>query len=306
MRLLVVEGNKRDTWVRRELSGGIAYHKRFRTMLEYLQPGCQVEFAFPADDFASLPSIHELQSYHGVLWTGSSLHVNHPVSAVQQQLMFAERVFESRVPFYGSCWGLQVAVVVAGGKVGPCEKGREIGISEPIVLTDSGCEHPYFSGRKHQFKALCLHLDEIVELPSNSNVLAKNSHSEIQALTIRYKGSEFFGVQYHPEFKVSDLVFITKQMMPSLVEEGRFPSETSVDEFISTLLDHNNVPEEVSNYMAHIQEIKNWLHHAVLDEKKDKNNSFDDSNLQIKMNPNGNNKTLINEKSHSRKITKGY
>ena len=107
-----------------------------------------------------------------------------------------------------------------------CRKGREIGVAKPIELTENGKKHAYFQGRKEKYSALCLHMDEIVKLPENSEILARNDHSEIQALTIRYRDSEFFGVQYHPEFLISDLVFITRQMQQSLIDEGTFDSET--------------------------------------------------------------------------------
>ena len=39
----------------------------------------------------------------------------------------AREIFASRVPFFGSCWGLQVAAVAAGGTVRLNPKGREMG-----------------------------------------------------------------------------------------------------------------------------------------------------------------------------------
>ncbi len=263
MRLLVVEGNKKKTWKEREICGSVPYHKRFKAMLRILCPEAKVTFAFPADDDNLLPSVDKLRSFHGILWTGSSLHVNNPSPAVQRQLTFAEDVFKSGVPFYGSCWGLQIAVVVAGGQVATCRNGREIGISEPIEMTDSGTGHVYFQGRKKNYRVLCLHLDEVVKLPANSNVLAKNDHSEVQALTIQYKDTEFFGVQYHPEFLVSDMVFMIRLLSQSLIEDGIFDSEKAVLDYITKLEDHNDLPAEISDYLLHTQEIKNWLDHAV-------------------------------------------
>jgi len=263
MRLLVVEGNRKETWQKREALGGVPYHKRFQAMLRILQPKAEVAIAFPADDDTLLPSVNQLRSFQGVLWTGSSLHVNDPSPAIWRQLAFAEDVFKSGVPFYGSCWGLQVATKVAGGQVASCLKGREFGITKPIELMDSGKQHVYFKGRTEKYSALCLHLDEIVKLPENSEVLARNDHSEVQALTIRYKNSEFFGVQYHPEFLVSDLVFIARQMSQSLFNEGIFETEEGIANFISDLEDPSNFPSEISNYSLHIQEVKSWLDCAV-------------------------------------------
>ncbi len=259
MRLLVVEGNKKETWQEREACGGVAYHKRFSYMLKILQPEAEVVVVFPADEEFTLPSIDQLKTFDGVLWTGSSLYIQDQSPAVLRQLDFADDVFESGVPFYGSCWGLQIASVVAGGEVGPNPKGREIGITQPIELTDAGRKHPCFRGRKDKFNALCVHLDEVVKLPENSVVLAGNEHSAVQALTFRYKNSEFFGVQYHPEFLVSDMVFIIRFLSELLISEGLFESQELVEALAAKLEDESSLPECVTNYLLHTQEVIYWL-----------------------------------------------
>jgi GMP synthase (glutamine-hydrolysing) len=259
MRLLVVEGNSREIWEKREVCGGTPYHKRFLSMLKILQPNAKVEIAFPADHDSNLPTIENLQKFDGILWTGSSLFVNDPSPAVARQLTLAEDVFSSGVPFYGSCWGMQIAVVVAGGKVNKCKNGREFGITKPIELTKAGKNHPCFKGRGGKFSALSIHLDEVVKLPENSTILAKNDHSEVQALSIRYRNSEFFGVQYHPEFMVLDMAFFTRLMSKKLVEEGFFKFDEDVENFAIKLEKKNGSPKSVFNYPEHIQEVKFWL-----------------------------------------------
>ena len=259
MRLLVVEGNSKEIWTKREVSGGVPYHKRFLAMLKLLQPTAEVEITFPAEHNSILPSIEELKSFDGILLTGSSLYINDPSTEVTKQLDFAEDLFESGVPIYGSCWGLQIATVVAGGQVSASSNGRELGVSKPIELTEAGKNHPCFQGRKEKFNALCIHLDEVVKLPENSVILAKNNHSAIQAMTIKYKNSEFFGVQYHPEFLVSDMVFIVRYLTDYLVKEGRFNSKETANTFVLELENRSKLPESVSDYMIHIQEVEHWL-----------------------------------------------
>ncbi|MCG8306161.1 MAG: type 1 glutamine amidotransferase [Cytophagales bacterium] len=263
MHLLIVEGNSREIWQKREKYGGVPYHKRFMTMLKLLRPDAHLEVAFPADDDAVLPSVKSLRKFDGILWTGSSLYVNDPVSCVQQQLTFTEDVFVSGVPFYGSCWGLQLAVVVAGGKVSACPKGREFGISAPVELTEAGKRTPYLQGRNKPYSALCIHMDEVVDLPENSTILAGNSHSKVQALTIKNKNSEFFGVQYHPEFKISDMIFIARYMSEILINDGVFASIADVEKFVSKLEKKEGLPESITNYLQHIQEVNYWLQYLM-------------------------------------------
>ncbi len=262
MQFLVVEGNRRENWEKRAVQGGVPYHKRFKTMLRLLQPQAKVDFAFPADNDI-LPSTRKLVEFDGVLWTGSGLHVNDSSPAVSRQLSFAEDVFKRGVPFYGSCWGLQIATVVAGGKVGKCSNGMEFGISDPIELTEAGKNHPCFQGRNDRFHVLSIHRDEVIKTPENSTILAKNKHSKIQALTFKYRKSEFFGVQYHPEFTVSDMAYISRNMAGNLIEEGFFNSIEDVETFASNMENNLNLPETISDYELHIQEVKFWLEYAL-------------------------------------------
>lgn len=263
MHLLVVEGNPKEIWEKREALGGVPYHKRFQNMLNILQPKAKVEIAFPADNDALLPSMKKLAVFDGVLWTGSSSYVSEPVPSVVRQLTFAEDVFRSGVPCYGSCWGLQIAVTVTGGKVANCANGREFGITGPIALTEAGKVHPCFQGRKSNFKALSVHSDEVVKLPDHATILAKNSHSAVQALAIKHRKTDFFGVQYHPEFTIEDMAFTTRYASDKLIKDGFFKSEENLEVFIADLKDKNNVPESVSDYGLHIQEVKYWLECVV-------------------------------------------
>ena len=259
MHLLIVEGNKRETWLERQQAGILPYHQRFEQMIEKLNADATVEVAFPADEKSELPTASQLSKYDGVLWTGSGLCVNASDSAVHRQLEFAEEIFESGVPFYGSCWGLQVATVVAGGKVGACAKGREFGITSPIQLTKPGEGHRYFKNRKSNYQALCIHSDEVVEPAPNTTVVAYNDHSAVQAAIIQYKNSEFFGVQYHPEFLAEDMHSIAVHMKEKLLSDGTFNSESDFESFISRLENSDALPAEISNYSLHTLDVKNWL-----------------------------------------------
>ncbi len=78
------------------------------------------------------------------------------------------------MPFFGSCWGLQVAVTAAGGEVRANPRGREFGFARRILLSDAGREHPLFSGKPAAFEAPAIHRDEIASLPAGAALLAVN------------------------------------------------------------------------------------------------------------------------------------
>jgi GMP synthase (glutamine-hydrolysing) len=259
MKLLIVEGNMEETIQERESFGITPYHRIFLELLNYIEPSSIVDVVFPADADKKLLPSNELQKYDGVLWTGSALSVLDDTPSVTQQFNFAEDVFKSGVPFYGSCWALQLAVVVSGGKVGPSKNGLEFGITEKIKITEEGKRSPYFANRKNNYRSLSIHFDEIIKLPDNAVVLAGNDHSRVQAITINYKNSQFFGVQYHPEFRTGDMALITSFLSKQLVANGLFPSTNEVDAFLRKLSDQTELPNEIVDYVLHTQEIRSWL-----------------------------------------------
>lgn len=259
MKLLIVEGNNEEARVLRDAVGLKPYHHIFKEMVHFLWPSVQTEIVFPADGSKNLPTAEQLKKYDGILWTGSALSVTDNVPSVTDQLNFAETIFESGTPLYGSCWGLQVATTVAGGQVARGNKGLEFGIAKDITLTEAGSKSPFFSKRKSMYSALCIHYDEVVRAPENAVVLAYNAHSKIQALVFNYKKSSFFGVQYHPEFNPSHMVLITSLLSEKLIQSGRFASEGEVNEFVIRLSEEKDLPQEIIEYHLHTQEVKAWL-----------------------------------------------
>ena len=119
---------------------------------------------------------------------------------IDPQIELARAVLKSKTPLFGSCWGLQVITVAAGGMVRRNPKGREIGIGRRIALTPAGRGHPMYAGKATVFDAVTVHLDEVETLAPGTTVLAANALSDVQAAEIRVDGAVAWGVQYHPEY----------------------------------------------------------------------------------------------------------
>lgn len=263
MKLLIVEGNNEETRVKRRAFGIKPYHLLFKEMLHFLVPNAETHSVFPADGTMDLPTISQLEEFDGILWTGSSLSITNTIPDVTRQLDFAETIFQSGTPLYGSCWGLQVATIAAGGEVGPSPNGLEFGISRPIELTQEGVESPFFEGRSLNYAALCIHYDEVLKLPQNAIVLASNSHSPVQAVVFDYKKSSFFGVQYHPEFNSEQMALITSFLEEKLQESDSFASINEVRNFSKRVLEQSNLPPEIIDYNVHTSEIRAWLNYGI-------------------------------------------
>ena len=193
-RLLVCEGNTADLRAKQVAAGGTIMSDGYAELLRELLPGAIVDICYPADPGTNLP-IGGLEGYDGVAITGSALNVYDRGPEIDGQIELAREVLKARTPLFGSCWGLQVVTVAAGGTVRANPKGRELGIARKIALTPAGREHPMYRGKGAVFDAVTVHLDEVEILSPGTTVLAGNAQSAVQAAEIVLDGAVAWGTQ---------------------------------------------------------------------------------------------------------------
>ena len=105
-------------------------------------------------DGEALPFGITLSDFDGVMLPGSPLHIYDPTPCVSRQIDFARAAFAIGVPIWGSCWGLQLAVVGLGGSVRRNPRGRELPIARAITVTEAGRAHRLLASRPAVFDAL--------------------------------------------------------------------------------------------------------------------------------------------------------
>jgi GMP synthase (glutamine-hydrolysing) len=235
MRLLVVEGNVRAARERHRATYGLTPSESYSAVLKGLAPEAICDIALPADEGANLPDAAGLESYDGVVITGSGLNLWKAEPESMRQVELAREVYKSGTPFFGSCWGLQVATVAAGGSVRANPRGREVGIARDITLTPEGRDHPLYQGKAPVFTSPCVHGDEVEALPDGAIVLAANAVSDVQAVDISHDGGRFWGIQYHPEFSLNELTVILRRYKPTMLSEGFFRDGETVDRYLADL-----------------------------------------------------------------------
>lgn len=270
-RLLVAEGNTAEGRARQIANGGRPASENYAKLLGELWPEAAIDICFPADPGANLPDGAGLESYDGVAITGSALHVYDGGPAIEPQIELARSTYRAKTPIFGSCWGLQVATVAAGGTVHKNPRGREIGFGRRIRLTEAGLKHPLYELKPAVFEALTVHLDEVAALPLKGKVLAMNDHSGVQAAEIEYEGGVAWGVQYHPEYEFKDISAILKRLNGALVTEGFFASNEDATLYIKdvdTLAEdptnrrlgwRHGLDGAITHRNIRIQELKNWI-----------------------------------------------
>ncbi|MBK9081651.1 MAG: type 1 glutamine amidotransferase [Rhizobiales bacterium] len=225
LRLLVVEGNVREAREAHKASYGKTSSESYADALLEVAPDAICDICLPADEGANLPDPAGLESYDGVAVTGSALNMYDDTPPIRRQLDFARACFRSATPFFGSCWGLQLAAAAAGGEVTKNPLGRELGVARAITATEAGRGHKLLAGRGAAWDAPCIHLDIVAGPPGETTVLARNAFAEVQAAEIRHDGGVFWGVQYHPEYSLRELSVIMRRRIPLLMAEGFFATQ---------------------------------------------------------------------------------
>ena len=275
-RLLVLEGNTPEARAEHVAHGGTVASQGYTALLQELLPGAVIDICFPADAGVNLPTGAALEGYDGVAITGSSLHVYEGGPAVTQQIELARSILAANTPVFGSCWGLQVLTVAAGGSVRRNPKGRELGFGRSISLTEAGRKHPMYNGKHGIFNAPTVHLDEVETIAPGTTVLATNAVSDVQSAEIRCNGAVAWGVQYHPEYPLCEVATIVRRIGKRLISEGFFLDEADINSFAGDLdvLDADpttkrlawryGISKNVLDKRLRTGELPNWIENQVL------------------------------------------
>jgi GMP synthase (glutamine-hydrolysing) len=227
--ILILEGNQR-THQKDAMAAGLRTCSQIYSEAIFAHfPTIRIDVLHGAEAQQTPP--RPLSDYDGLVISGSTLHAYEDSFEVQNQTRWINAFAETGAPILGSCWGLQIAVVAAGGQVAASSKGREIGFARDITLTDEGLGHPFLAGRSESFDAPCIHFDEVTKLPPKARVLASNAHSPVQAAAFPISASEVWAVQYHPEF---DLAHMGALLMRNAKTDVQKDYSTTLNQFTQT------------------------------------------------------------------------
>ena len=284
--ILIVDGAPSASQDLLEQSGGRRHGPNYAAALDsqaHASVGGVETFVLAAADGATLPQGMALSDFDGIAWTGSPLNAYHDTPEVTRQIEFARIAFQAGVPCFGSCWGLQVMMVALGGRVHRNPKGAESGVARSILLTEAGRAHPMYEGKPSVFDALCVHQDEVCDLPDGAVLLAGNAVSDVQAASLHDGTRSFWGVQYHPEYDLLQISAMFRRSAQRLVDRGLFPTIEQAQAFAADLRALHDDPgradiawrygisPDIIDPNRHRREFANWLRVEVAPRLADKN-----------------------------------
>jgi len=227
-RLLLLEGNPAD---RRALARtrGVRWSSEIYAQAIHAHfPDLVLDVAYAADPGEGLPPGRQWHDYAGLVITGSALHAYDGDPEVTGQIALMVAAAEHGLPIFGSCWGLQIAAVAAGGTVARSPRGREVGLARKIAVTPAGLAHAMFAAKTPVFDAPCIHCDEVAVLPPGATLLATNGHSAVQAALIPLGKSTVWAVQYHPEFDLAQIAQLNRLDEDDMIAQGFFADHAAI------------------------------------------------------------------------------
>jgi len=278
VRFLIIDGYPKQSRDELEQAGMQLAWKLYVDMLLTYASDAEYDVWLASDTDQAVPDGRTLDDYAGVLWTGCNLTVYHEDDErVTRQIELARRAYDAGVPSFGSCWGLQVAVVAAGGEVKANPKGREMNIARKLRVTEAGRKHPLLAGKPLVFDGFISHVDEVTQLPEGATLLVDGSFTKVMAAEVisGKKKGVFWATQYHPEYDLHEMARLIVAREPKLLPEGFFSDSNDLADYVErleTLAAHPDrkhlrwqlaIDDDILDRRVRQAEVANWVDHLV-------------------------------------------
>ncbi len=245
MKILIIDGYSSASREKLEEAGMSFAWKLYADMFLKYVPDGKYDVFFPTDSrVEDFPKESRLAEYSGMIWTGADLDIKEthiPTNAAQIKL--AELAYEIGVPAWGSCWGIQMAAVAAGGTVIKNVRGREMGIGRKISKTKEGMSHPMLAGKADIYYGFESHYDIVDKVPKGGIVLSTNPFTGVQAMVVTHKKGVFWASQYHPEYNLHEIARLTIAREKLLTEQGFFKDHEDMESYVGKMEELCQHPE---------------------------------------------------------------
>ncbi len=254
-RILIVEGNLKEE-NQSFSAGGIKTHtESLKDSISYFTNKLIIDVVNPSSDENINEVAKDLGKYHGMIWGGSSLNIYNDTPEIRRQIQFMRECQKSIKKIFAICWGMQVAVTVAGGEVKKCLNGAHRGIAHDIEINENVSKHPIYKNKNKRFNTPAFNFDEVVKLPEGSTLLSSNPINKVMGINFNVGSTNIWGIQYHPEITYTKMIDLIHFRKDRLLEKKAFVDQTEIDTHVKIIENEN----KISNKDARMRELKNWL-----------------------------------------------
>ena len=260
-KILIVEGNLREE-NQSFTDGGIKTHtESLKDSIAYFTDKIEIDVVNPSSDKNISEKVTDLNKYDGLIWGGSSLNIYNDTIEIRRQIEFMRECQKKIKKILAICWGLQVAVTVAGGQVKRCTNGSHRGIALNIEINNDGLQHPIYKNKGKIFNTPAFNFDEVVTMPQNSVLLASNPINKVQGLNFKVNDCDIWGLQYHPEITYNKMINIIVFRKENLLKKEAFSDEKEINSHIQHIESENKKLDKISR----MRELENWLNYLNLE-----------------------------------------
>ena len=254
-KILIVEGNLREE-NQSFTEGGIKTHtESLRDSINYFTKKLEIDVVNPSSDKNISDKVEDLNKYDGLIWGGSSLNIYNDTVEIRRQIEFMRECQKKIKKILAICWGMQVAVTVAGGEVKKCLKGAHRGIAHNIEINNIGLRHKIYKDKKKKFNTPAFNFDEVVTLPSKSVLLSSNPLNKVMGLNFKIGESDIWGIQYHPEITYSKMISLIHFRRERLLNKQAFKDDDEINDHVKIIEEEKKLSDKDSRML----ELKNWL-----------------------------------------------
>ena len=254
-KILIVEGNLREENESFSKVGIKTHTESLKDSISYFTNELEIDVVNPSSDKNISEMVKDLKKYDGLIWGGSSLNIYNDTIEIRRQLDFMKECQNKIKNILAICWGMQVAVTVAGGEVKKCLNGTHRGIAHNIEINENGLKHPIYKNKNKKFNTPAFNFDEVTTIPSNSTLLASNKINKVMGLNFKAGVSEIWGIQYHPEITYNKMVSLIHFRKDRLLEKKAFKDEKEINDHVKMIEDENKITDK----NLRMRELENWL-----------------------------------------------
>ena len=254
-KILIVEGNLKEE-NQSFKNGGIKTHtESLKDSISYFTNKLDIDVVNPSSDKNISEVANDLTKYDGMIWGGSSLNIYNDTPEIRRQITFMRECQKQIKNIFAICWGMQVAVTVAGGEVKKCPNGAHRGIAHDIEINENGLKHPLYKNKNKKFNTPAFNFDEVVKLPEGSTLLSSNPINKVMGINFNVGSTNIWGIQYHPEITYAKMISLIHFRRDRLLEKKAFIDQMEIDSHVKIIEDEN----KISNKDARMRELENWL-----------------------------------------------
>ena len=258
-KILLVEGNLREE-NQSFTDGGIKTHtESLKDSISFFTNTLELDVVNPSSDKNLSEVTEDLTKYDGMIWGGSSLNIYNDTVEIRRQLDFMRECQKKIKNILAICWGLQVAVTVAGGIVKRCNKGAHRGIAHNVKINKNGLSHPLYKNKNEIFNTPAFNFDEVATLPNNSILLSSNKINNVMGINFKCGVSDIWGIQYHPEITYDKMITLIHFRKDRLLNNKAFIDEDEINSHVKMIAEEN----KITNKDNRMKELENWLNKII-------------------------------------------